>query len=196
MATPSRIPSPQISNRKRPWRRLRETSSTNSASSRSEAVVVYDVEERVAAPTGASGHGALHVPVRPSAEFLRVIQDLTDDGSARFGVPPELGFQHHQPALGRGIERIDGPRRGVQLHANGHGAGIGAVDFLDGQRLGVAEEQLLQPRLVVVRGRPVAGQGDLFQWFAKGRREGSGFGAVNCEAMFLPEIRPNADAKL
>ena len=137
--------------------------------------LVHDVEKCIAAPTGAAGHGALYIVVRPSAEFLCIVQDLTDDGSARFGVAPELGFEHHQPALGRGVERIDGSGRCVQLRAHGHGAGIGAVDFLDGQRLGMAEQQLLQPRLVVIRRGPVGGKGNFLQRLRLAAGRGSGW---------------------
>ena len=122
--------------------------------------LVHGVVPRIAVTPRAPGNFPLQVLVRPATEFLGVVEDLTDDRSAGFGIAPEPGLERHELALRRRVECVDGTGRGIQLHPDGHRMRKGAINFVNGRRVGVPEEELLHPRFVVVRRRPGAGQRD------------------------------------
>ena len=69
------------------------------------------IEEHVAWPFQRPGHLALQVLVAPRGDFLRIVENLTDDFPARLRVAPELEFGQRQAAQRVDVESIHVARR-------------------------------------------------------------------------------------
>src|SRR5688572_7529411 len=80
--------------------------------------VTHQLKQGVSGSAEAPVRFALEIGRRPTAQFLRVVQDLADHLSPHLGVAPEFALYKHRQTRSRDHEIIDGACRRVEFSAD------------------------------------------------------------------------------
>src|SRR5688572_23667034 len=98
----------------------------------------------------ALANGRIKSFVVPTRKALSVVNDLTDDATAGFRIPPQLALEQDNASLGGDKQVVDISAGGRwQLQADRNDRTEARFKLVNGQRPGVSVKQSLEPCLVV-----------------------------------------------